>query len=90
MEIGRCQSVNFGMNLDTSKVQGREAKRVADKLAAWLLPVETKATATAIGDHMIKLTIHAGDGTTRLVKFSVADANLGKIAQRVQKTVGIA
>lgn len=90
MELGRCQSVNFGMKVDTSKVQGREAREVADRLAKWLLPVQTNATAVAVGDHMLKLTIHAGDGTTRAVKFSVADADLGKIAQRVQRTVGIA
>lgn len=89
MDVGRCQSVNFGMNVDTRLVQGRNARRVADKLATWLSPINTSAVGVVRGDHHIKLSISNG-GQRHEIKFPVAGADLGSIVTRVKNTVGIA
>lgn len=90
MELGRCQSVNFGMRLDTHLVEGRKARTVTNALAERLLPLKTNAMGFFSGTDMVRLSIQNGTGKSRVIRFDPANADLNDIAQRVERTVAMA
>lgn len=90
MELGRCQSINFGMRLNTDLVQNPKARAVTNAIAERLSPLKTNAMGFFSGTDMVRLSIHQGTGKSRVIKIDPANVDLDAIEERVRQTVAMA
>ena len=90
MELGRCQSVNFGMKVDTSMVEGRKAQQVARKFEKWVSDVDSSAEVRVVGDKVLKFMVaDKGRTSTITLKVNRAGKLLGKAVQRIENFLGL-